>query len=65
MRLRSFLWSKLVPAKERDPQPPEPSVAQEDPETRASIARYLRLADQAISGNPSQEFNEKDDDEAA
>lgn len=65
MRLRSFSWSKLVSPKQRDPQPPDPSLVQEDPETRTSITRYLRLADQAIFGDTGQELSEKDDDEVA
>ncbi|HEY6350467.1 MAG TPA: hypothetical protein VI636_13760 [Candidatus Angelobacter sp.] len=65
MRLRSFSWPKLLSAKERNPQPPGPALAQEDAETRASITHYLRLADQAMLGDKGQELRDEDDDDAA
>lgn len=45
--------------------PDEPSLAKEDEETRVSINHYLRLADQALSGDPEQEISERDDNEVA
>lgn len=55
MRLRSSLWFTLRSAQERDQQSPDPSLAQEDEETRVCINHYLRLADLALAGEINQE----------
>jgi len=65
MRLRSFPWSKFLRTQENGPRSPEPSLIQEDEETRVSIHHYLRLADQALSTDAEQESGRDDDDQAA
>lgn len=61
MRLRSSLWFTLRSVQERDQQSPDPSLAQEDEETRVCINHYLRLADLALSGEINQESAGGDD----
>lgn len=61
MRLRSSLWFTLRSAQERDQQSSDPSLAQEDEETRVCVNHYLRLADLALSGEINQESEGGDD----
>lgn len=61
MRLRSSLWFTLRSVQERDQQSPDPSLAQEDEETRVCINHYLRLADLALSGEINHESAGGDD----
>jgi len=65
MRLRSSLWFKFRPSQEHGQQPPDPSLSQEDEETRAVINHYLRLADLALSAEIDQESAEGSDDQVA
>ncbi|HEY6248708.1 MAG TPA: hypothetical protein VI685_02040 [Candidatus Angelobacter sp.] len=65
MPLRSFLWSKFRFGKERAPRPSDPSLTQEDEETRATINHYLRLADRVLSAETGQKSTEEDDAEVA
>jgi hypothetical protein len=64
VRPRSFFWSKFRPFKERDSRPAEPSLIQEDEESRMTISHYLRLADRVLSAELKPETKE-DDDEVA
>jgi hypothetical protein len=56
MGQRPVLWPKLPATKAPPPESPDPSFAQEDPETRIAIAHYLLLADRFLSSDePSQQ----------
>ena len=65
MHPRSFSWLGFRSVEERDLLCGDPSLAQEDEETRASINHYLRLAGQLLSTDHEETLRQKDDDEAA
>lgn len=49
MGQRSVLWPKLPATKDSLPESSEPSLEQEDPETRIAVTHYLLLADCLLS----------------
>jgi hypothetical protein len=57
---RSVLWPKL-PGSQAPPRSPDPSLAQEDPETRIAVAHYLVLADFLLSTNEPTRNEESDE----
>lgn len=64
MDLRHVWHLRLPTAQEPKPPPEDDLTAQEDEESRAVIARYLRLADRLLSPERAPE-QDKDDDTAA
>ena len=65
MRPRSFSWSGFRSHEDRDSSFWDPSLAQEDEETRASISHHLHLADQLLSTDNEETAGPEDDDNAA
>jgi len=60
MGQRSVLWPRLPATKDSLAESPEPSLEQEDPETRIAVTHYLLLADSLLSRekSESEEFDE-------
>lgn len=65
MRLRSFSWSGFRSQDEPELPACDPSLAQEDEETRTSVSHYLRLADQLLFTQEEEPSGQTDDNEAA